>query len=478
MAAVHQLHRGVVHPVGEEPVARALHRHAVALFLLAELGGGVQLALGEVLHHAVELVDLADMGGLEALQALYAALHAFHEPVHRARDPAQHDQQDGEAQPDAEGKAQIQVLVKLSAQAIDGIVRHEAAHHPIFVLEGNGVAVELKRGAHAVDGLVAERDALDALERAELGVEQGKRVPRARHRVVERAHARKAAVGAVLLAHGQRIARAQVGVEVAHGEVRAGEVGHGHLDAQDAVHRPVVHERHRVGDHLVVVEGAVLQDERRGPICEVGDIHVGVLLGQQVRRVEEGVRVALACAHEAERRVPRGVKADVGLSGEVLVAALKKQVGVACGAHRGVGVAQEEAVVARGLGGVGGAADHRVQAGCGGALQAVEQLGENLPDKGGLHVVGGHEVLNRGTALGQERLKGPVDVLGLSAHHAPLAHHGALEHDAAVVHGYLVEVDGVCLQLMPGVAGGQGREQQDPLDQDDDRQRHQQDLEQ
>ena len=164
VAAVHQLHRGVVGPVGEEDVSGALHRHAVALLLLAEPGFGAQLALGELLHHAVELVYLEDAGGAEALYPLHAALDALHKPQHRARHVVQRKQHDDEAQGDAHSQAQIKALVELGAQAVDGVVRHKAAHHPVLVRKGHVVAVKPQRGAHTVDGLVAQGGAGDELE--------------------------------------------------------------------------------------------------------------------------------------------------------------------------------------------------------------------------------------------------------------------------------------------------------------------------
>ena len=457
---------------GEEDVARGLDGLAIALLLLHELVGNARLLVAELGNHGMQFVDLGDLRGLERPEPLDAASHALHEQVERAADRARRDDHDHHAEQQRHDRRPKHAQGERRAPTKDRALWHQPDERPARVAIRDPRIVERDVALERIDGLPAEGRAVDAKQPVAAGVAKAEGAARAGDGVIDGTLARHAGVGAVIVAKGKHVARRVVAGELVGGKVALCQVLDRDFDAHHGKHLAVHAQRHRIGDHAVAVHGAVLENEGPRPVAEDAGGDVRAAIARLERLEEEVVRVARACGLEVDGGRPGGIERDAELLGQRLLAAFKEQVRAALGDHAGVGVAKEEADVARGHGGVVCVGHHEEDAARSDARQGVRKALVRRLDIGALGLCV-REELRRALAAGLELVGEQAFVVGgVLPNSGPLVDHGALQDNGMVFHGARVEVDDALLHLRTGARHDEHGDRHRGDERDHDEQRH------
>ena len=456
--------------IGEECVVRALNGQAIALLLLVELALLLQAVLGEVEDDVMELVDLGD-GGAERAQLLHASLDAVDQLPERSVDGARNQHHQHQASDGGKADGHAQSVVQRVACGEDGVLGEQPDDRPARVVIGHDARIQLQRFGDGVHLLIAHGNAFD-LHKARIARflkrESG---PFGVHRVIERAVSRDDPVRTVAVCQRKGVAAGFAAAQFGYGEARVRQIRGGHLDSQHAVHLPVEHERHRVGDHPIAVARIALQHERLRPIRHGLRVGARVLQGGLVGLVEEVVGAAHAAAGKVQLRRPSVVKGDGRVAGDFLVPAFEQQVGMGIGVAGGVGVAQEGPDMILLDGKVAIVSQDQVHAAGGVGSDNGEQPREGIGDEGLLLAVIGKEARHIEARLGKLIGKGGVEGDGLTGDARPAFDHGAFQVHFAVVHRACIDGDGVVLKRALHAAEREHRNGQGALDQDDHGQR-------
>ena len=270
----------------------------------------------------MELVDFGD-GGAERVQLLHASLDAVDQLPERSVDGARDQHYQHQASDGGKADGDAQSVVQRVACGEDGVLGEQADDRPARVVIGHDARIQLQRFGDGVHLLIAHGNAFDLhkariarflkRESGSFGV----------HRVIERAVSRDDPIRAVAVCQRKGVAAGFAAAQFGYGEARVRQIRGGHLDSQHAVHLPVEHERHRVGDHPIAVARIALQHERRRPIRHGLRIGSRVLQGGLVGLVEEVVGAAHAAAGKVQLRCPGVVKGDGRVAGDFFVPALE-----------------------------------------------------------------------------------------------------------------------------------------------------------